>query len=504
MKYEKIRYWGLWFILIPMLTSCVAEDDDERDTPYFKTVECRQTIYNQADRCGVLVVPEDRRDPQKGRINVYVTIYAPPGERNPDALPTIFLNGGPGAGNGSFYEIFGNPDNSAFFLRTHMAAESDLILLDQRGTNYSTPSLYCQGLAAFQEQAYGWTWQREGEDRVPLMEACRIDYEQQGVDLSGFDTVENAADIRDLVKVLGLQQVNLYAASYGTRLAMITMKLYPEILNSVVLDSILPPETNAYVESAPGTMEGLNALFAAAKTDYPDLEEIFYAISADLERVPLTVKTSDGLEVTITAPMFVNFVTSKLRSTPYDTNLPFSIYDIFFNKNYTAIADSWIDRVNNDYTGGGPGSDSTVAGFFSSVFAANDAHYTSPEQIEAEILSVTDDPGIQEWLRHEFIYKRPEIVSDWMVQPLSPSIRDPLVSDIPTLMMVGELDVATPSIFSANSVQYLSNANYFRIPAGHGVGFLECSMDMVANFYADPLADPVNSCPTTYEWTPWP
>ena len=63
-----------------------------------------------------------------------------------------------------------------------------------------------------------------------------------GISLNDFNMVASADDLNDLVTSLGYRQVDLYAASYGTRLALVTMRNHPEILRNVVLDSVVPVE----------------------------------------------------------------------------------------------------------------------------------------------------------------------------------------------------------------------------------------------------------------------
>ena len=85
--------------------------------------------------CGYLIVPEDRSDPGGQTIALAVAIL-----HSPDALPDplIYLAGGPG---GSALTEADAWTNSPF------RAERDIILIDQRGTGYSEPTLDCDEYA---------------------------------------------------------------------------------------------------------------------------------------------------------------------------------------------------------------------------------------------------------------------------------------------------------------------------------------------------------------------
>jgi hypothetical protein len=78
--------------------------------------------------------------------------------------------------------------------------------------------------------------------------------------------------------------------------------------------------------------------------------------------------------------------------------------------------------------------------------------------------------------------------------------RDPVVSTIPTLMLVGALDTATPQIFSRPSAQFLSNSFYFAIPSGHATAYLSCVDQMIDDFVTNPQVAPTDTCAAGYQW----
>lgn len=67
-------------------------------------------------------------------------------------------------------------------------------------------------------------------------EICR----KQGIDLGSFNSFENAKDVGLLMKHFGYEKYNLFGTSYGTRLARLVMEMYPEMVNSAMLDSPSP------------------------------------------------------------------------------------------------------------------------------------------------------------------------------------------------------------------------------------------------------------------------
>ena len=231
-------------------------------------------VEGQNVKCGFLVVPEDRSLPKGPTIRLAVAIFkTPSSQRDPD--PVLFLSGGPGL---PLLERMGptfNAGNLAGSLQNR-----DLILLDQRGNGYSQPSLRCSA------------------NETPR--ACHDRLVKSGINLNAYTTLENAADVHDLIRALGYQQVNLEGVSYGTRLALTVMRLFQADLRSVVLDSVIPPQVNGFTSIPPAALRAFDVLFQGCSADpscnstYPHLHAVFYQLVADLNTTPITFDTPTG------------------------------------------------------------------------------------------------------------------------------------------------------------------------------------------------------------------
>jgi pimeloyl-ACP methyl ester carboxylesterase len=177
----------------------------------------------------------------------------------------LVLGGGPGEAQLVNTGPLINASNLASF-----TSGRDVILLDQRGEGYSQPSLSCQA----------------NEIRL----ACHDRLVSEGINLSAFTTLEDAADVHDLVRALGYKQVDLEGRSYGTRLALTVMRLYPGDLRSVVLISVDPPQVNNFATRAAVTQHAFNVFFqgcaanAYCNATYPHLQTVFYTSNGDKVR----------------------------------------------------------------------------------------------------------------------------------------------------------------------------------------------------------------------------
>jgi pimeloyl-ACP methyl ester carboxylesterase len=476
----------------------------------FESTACRHTLEaDSTTQCGYLIVPEDRSAPDNGKtLKLYVAIYRSLNGSTGNA-PLIYLTGGPGASTAVAYEIFESTASANYF-RHNLGGERDLVVLDQRGTNYSAPSLYCsEELGPLRSQVYGIGYQDAAAMRIEAFATCYSRLQAEGVNLSAYDSLENATDVRDMALILGFEKFNIYGASYGTRLAMLTMDHYPERIQSVVIDSILPPEINPFEQATPGIVHAFQTFFDAAEDQYPALESRFYEMMDDLDSAAVDVigshydasgNPTDAFVVNVTGDKLASFLVAELKQTPYDRRLPRKISDMYASRNYFRVADAWISNIDFFFPDGGPGSGSASVAMYNSIFSADDAYYTSPQKIEQVIRQHVSNPSLAAYLRVSYIDMEPGVLGLWPVDPLPFPESDAVVSDIPTLMLVGTLDTATPEIFSRPSAEYLSHSFYFAIPAGHATAYLECVDQMIDAFVKDPLVSPVNSCETGYAW----
>ncbi|MEJ8672600.1 alpha/beta fold hydrolase [Streptomyces sp. MS1.AVA.1] len=105
----------------------------------------------------------------------------------------------------------------------------DLIVMAQRGTLHSQPNLACPEIDRFYAAAVGLRYDASSTGRrlVRATKECRERLTADGVELSAYNTTENAADFADLRKALGIDRWNVYGYSYGTDLALTFLRRHP-------------------------------------------------------------------------------------------------------------------------------------------------------------------------------------------------------------------------------------------------------------------------------------
>src|SRR5579863_1717517 len=177
-------------------------------------------------QCGTLVVPEDRADPHSRLIALPVTrILA----HSAHPLAPIFrLNGGPGA------------SNMVFPGASRLVAQHDVVMVGYRGVDGSSV-LNCPEVTATLSSSPDVLSPRSMQAFGQAFAACAHRLEREGVDLAGYNQVEQADDIEAARVALGYHRIDLLSESAGTRLAMIYAWRYPKDVERSVLLGVNPP-----------------------------------------------------------------------------------------------------------------------------------------------------------------------------------------------------------------------------------------------------------------------
>jgi pimeloyl-ACP methyl ester carboxylesterase len=418
--------------------------------------------------CGYLTVPADHSRPQGPTIRLAVVIIKA-SYSHPAPDPVVDLQGGPGT---QLLAYLG-PVLTPTTLSNYQLGDRDFILLDQRGVGYSQPSLGC-------------------EANETLL-ACHDRLVRQGINLNDYNTIQNAEDVHDLVRVLGYHQVTLWGTSYGTRLALTVMRLFPADIRSVVLDSTSPLQVNIDTGFPAATQHAFDTLFQGCAANpscnqhYPHLQAVFARLVSDLNQHPATVqvtdpKTGKPARAVLTGDDVINGLRNALYETALIPKLPKLIYQ-FAHHDYSQGA------AVSEAANAALGSDSV--GMFYSV-ACSESTLT-PQAMPAAVQMVEPET------RHYFLTSLQNTYANcqlWRVQPVPAAQWQPVSSAIPTLILAGEYDPATPPAYGMLAARTLSKSFFFLFPGtGHAVvGRNSCATSMFLTFLELPTEKPDTTC----------
>ncbi|MBF5094766.1 alpha/beta hydrolase [Azospirillum sp. INR13] len=234
-----------------------------------------------APRCHSLRVPSDWQRSDSPPLDLFVMVL-PALNGAPAADPVVVLAGGPGQGGSD------DPRGTAAMLAP-MRATRDVILVDQRGTGRSAPSLRCPALDPLRYWFGGVT----AEDALACLDPPR----RAGYRLEDFDSGQSAADLRALRGALGVERWNVIATSYGGVLAQALLRADGAAVRSLVLNS------PAAVDATWLDLDRLTAIRqayrrmvedCAAQPDcaraFPQLGQAVERLSAALERRSLELR----------------------------------------------------------------------------------------------------------------------------------------------------------------------------------------------------------------------
>jgi pimeloyl-ACP methyl ester carboxylesterase len=445
--------------------------------------------------CGYLLVPEDRADPDSPDIHLAVAIFRhPDGASGPD--PIIFLSGGPGV---SPLELIRLTFEAAF--APVMAAQRDIILLDQRGVGLSQPALDCPEVTELSLELMDAELDgREvgDQERLDLLLEALLACEEElsGLaDLSAYNTAANAADINDLRLALGYDQVNLWGNSYGTRLALEVMRDYPDGVRSAVLDAVYPPDVNLYLEAPDNVNRAFNVLFDNCAADpacsaaYPDLRAVFYATVERLNASPASVEitdlsTGESYPALLGGDSMLGFLFSYLYKSELLPLLPQIIYNASQDDFSLILQIQGALLVQQG---------AASQGMQFSVQCHDEIPFTTAEAFDERL---TGYPELAPLFERSILGKLSfAVCAEWDSGQAGEMENQPIASDIPTLVLVGEYDPVAPPAWGRHAAGTLTNNFFFEYPGiGHGATSSECPRDMMIAFLNDPATEPDDAC----------
>lgn len=273
---------------------------------------------------GSLMVPENRANPDSRMIRLGYVRFPATGEKK--GPPIIYLAGGPGG------SATGTAKNYRFGMFMALRAYGDVIAFDQRGTGLSDGVPTCKSSQA--EAASDYVSDADYVARhQQAFRDCISFWTAEGIDVRGYNTVENARDIEALREHLGAEKMVLWGTSYGSHLAFAAMKLFEGRIDRMILSSAegldqtikQPARTDAYFDRL---QQAVNSQ-PAAKAAYPDLKALMRRVHEKLEAkpVPMQLKMPDGAIVDfLFTRRDMQRLTSAMISDPWRANQMLALY----------------------------------------------------------------------------------------------------------------------------------------------------------------------------------
>jgi len=421
--------------------------------------------------CGTLTVFEDRESGAGRQIDLWIVLL-PALSPSPAPDPLVFLAGGPGQGAaqlaGQIQAIFGRVQRTR-----------DIVLVDQRGTGRSNP-LDCGSDATTLREL------TEGTDTS--MSRLRDCLEGYDADVRLYTTDLAMDDLDDVRAHLGYERVNLYGGSYGTRAALVYLRQHGDRVRSVILDGAAPTDMRLPVFMARDAQRALDRMLADCEASlpcrdaFPGLGDRIRTLLARLERQPTRVRvrhprTHEIEEIDVEARVVAGILFRALYS-------PLT----------ASIVPTLVERAEQDDYGGifalalagGGGDENMSLGMQLSVICSEDVAFVSRDDVAAANAgTIFGDLLMGNQL---------DACAMWPTRTMAPDYTRPIESDVPALVLSGEIDPVTPPGWGEEVVQHLSRGRHVVVPAtGHGVISTPCGMRMVEQFLDAASADDLDT-----------
>jgi len=246
---------------------------------------------------GTIEVLENRHN--KTSRTIPLTYVRFPATGNLKGSPIVYLSGGPGGSGISTAQYA----NFRFPLFMALREFGDVIALDQRGTGRSSTVPRCESKQALPLNERLTETQVSEAYRAAAKE-CVDFWHKEGADVLGYTTVQSANDLNDLRKHLQAEKLTLWGISYGTHLALTSLKVMESHIDKMVLASAeglnqtvkLPARTDAYFKRL---QQAINQQ-PKAKAAYPDIIGLAKRVNSKLEANPIKItipkKEGDSVE----------------------------------------------------------------------------------------------------------------------------------------------------------------------------------------------------------------
>jgi pimeloyl-ACP methyl ester carboxylesterase len=367
-----------------------------------------------------------------------------------------------------------------------LLAERDIILYDQRGVGLSEPAL-CRSLDTVMARLplQGLSRAAFTEQKRSAFARCAAEMSSKGVDLSQYNTVASALDLRDLRVALDVREWNVYSGSYGARLTLEAMRTAPEGIRAVVLDSPSPPNASIWTDNPAIVASVLAATFSRCASDpacaaaFPDAEGRFWRNVETLEREPLVLRTraADGSRdsIRVTGTLLVGAVFQGLYSSHFHGVLPLLTRE--------------VDKRNRDLLSNVAQALQMPPGTISNgLYWTVECNEVAPLAGRSTFpVSHADRAALMERLGVGSLGDACDALHPFRA---GPERAEPVTSDLPVLLFTGRLDPVTPPAYARLAAGTLQNARVVEVPgAGHGESPRhDCTQRLTREFLVDPAA----------------
>lgn len=391
---------------------------------------------------GNFQVLEKRSNAESRKLNLKFVRFK---STNPNpGSPIVYLAGGPG-GSG-----IGTARGSRYDLFLKMREIGDVIAFDQRGTGISDglPPYKGMWMAPLDKPLDEAEIKDHIAEETLKMEAFFVD---QGCDPTGYNSNESADDINDLRLALGVDKISIWGISYGSHLALTTLKRHESKIDKVIIAGVEGYDDTVKLPS--DQQELLEKIDELAKPDFPDFLGDVKKLLTNLEENPVEVLSKNPLN-----GEDVSVVLGRL-----DLQILISWY-LGGPDNFKSLPLDIQNMLKGDFSSIAPYAIYTKIGQYNGMSTCTDIASGISKERRARIEREVGETLIGDAINFPYLIQRDALAH----MDLGQDFRAPFESEVPVLCISGTLDGRTAVKNADFALKSLINGRHLVIEgAGH-------------------------------------
>ena len=468
---NKLFLYGL-LVLLALPTPAIALPDSNQIEFSNCMLALPGTNFTARARCGSLDVPENPADPEGRKISLNIAI-APATGSTTEPDPVFFFAGGPGQAATETWVMLRPVLNQ-------IRKNRDIVMIDQRGTGKSNKLDCTSGT-------------EEDLNQEIDLDLIRSETEKCLADLNGdprfYTTTIAMGDYNRVREAMGYDRVNIMGVSYGTRSAQVYLREFPETVRTATLDSVVPMQLALGQEHAPMLDQSVAAVLADCAGDetcnslYPRHADELNALFSQLRSEPREISIINPVSgkpqaMRLTADTLAVAIRFLSYSSETQALIPLLVHEALASGDLSRLASQAILVMSGL-------NEMLARGMELSVLCSEDYPYID--------LTADYSNTLMGNLFLEIIDLQCKV---WPLGEVPRGFHDPVVSDIPVLLMSGERDPVTPPQYAAKTAETFSNSlNLVARGQAHSVMKNICLRDITTAFIEKgSVADLDTSC----------
>jgi len=478
------------FLSLFVSTIIIVGCNKNIDTGKFVTATCPIDVPEGLEESGkftygYMEVPELHENPTGKTIELAIAIHKCQGD-SASHEPLVLVTGGPGMSDIDTFVpmLFG--DMGGLFLNNR-----DIVIIELRGLKYSKPNLLCPEIDSLQLFLADKHLSTEHiiELYMDSMQSAYNRFEKEGVNLNAFNDYEIANDIVFVMENLDYEKFSVFGSSFGTLVAQHLLLNHPEHLVSASMNAVVD-FNRGLMKMHSNSIQTLENIFQRCEANpelskaYPDLKYRFLSTLKRLNESPDTLDIEYwGNKEMYKIPLDGNKLSVWLFTQMYkDGQIPSTLHKILSGDYSQIIQDPGLIFPLPEFSNG----------LTWSILLSEYSNFEDEDiAINNEYIDFVKGCGIMIFTPY-FLNHAKEV---WKVNDLN-NKNISLVSEVPTLMLGGEMDHVCPPNYAIELSKNLNNSYLYTFPgiAHSPIDIGLCAIMMMKQFVDNPSKEPDSSC----------